>query len=242
MIVLFNPRATKPRNCRLPLSVLALAAVLEGREEYEIVDGNVEDDPTAHHSSTDRSASSGVAGRHRHARPADGGGHGGQPRNPPPAPRRADRVGRLLPFHLSGCGAECQVRGLRGSRPGRRYAAGVAGCTSRRAQPGDDQGPLVQGHLRASPPQSRTADEGSRRLSLEPVSSRSGREVSAALVLRQAHRGASRQHWMPVPLQFLRSACRLRQSREDWRLPARTAAILSTSRPATAQTRSSSTT
>ena len=47
MIILFNPRATKPRNRRLPLSVLALAAVLEGREEYAIVDGNVEDDPTA---------------------------------------------------------------------------------------------------------------------------------------------------------------------------------------------------
>ena len=32
MIVLFNPRATKPRNRRFPLSVMALAAVLEGRE------------------------------------------------------------------------------------------------------------------------------------------------------------------------------------------------------------------
>ena len=47
MIVLYHPRATKPRNRRLPLAVLALAAVLEGREEYEIVDGNLEDDPTA---------------------------------------------------------------------------------------------------------------------------------------------------------------------------------------------------
>lgn len=45
MIVLFNPRATKPRNRRFPLSILALAAVLEGREEYRIVDGNVEDNP-----------------------------------------------------------------------------------------------------------------------------------------------------------------------------------------------------
>jgi len=45
MILLFHPRATKPRNCRLPLAVLALAAVLEGREEYEIVDGNLEDQP-----------------------------------------------------------------------------------------------------------------------------------------------------------------------------------------------------
>jgi anaerobic magnesium-protoporphyrin IX monomethyl ester cyclase len=45
VIVLFNPRATRPRNRRLPLSVLALAAVLEGREEYEIVDGNVDVKP-----------------------------------------------------------------------------------------------------------------------------------------------------------------------------------------------------
>ena len=47
MIVLFNPRATRPRNCRLPLSVLALAAVLDGREEYAIVDGNIDRDPVA---------------------------------------------------------------------------------------------------------------------------------------------------------------------------------------------------
>ncbi len=47
MIVLLNPRATKPRNSRMPLAVLALAAVLEGHEEYEIVDGNVDDDPVA---------------------------------------------------------------------------------------------------------------------------------------------------------------------------------------------------
>ena len=45
MIILFHPRATRPRNCRLPLAVLALAAVLEGREAYEIVDGNLEDRP-----------------------------------------------------------------------------------------------------------------------------------------------------------------------------------------------------
>lgn len=45
MIILFHPRATKPRNRRLPLAVLALAAVLEGLEEYEIVDGNVDEKP-----------------------------------------------------------------------------------------------------------------------------------------------------------------------------------------------------
>ena len=46
MIILFNPRATKPRNRRFPLSILALAAALEGREEYEIVDGNLDPHPT----------------------------------------------------------------------------------------------------------------------------------------------------------------------------------------------------
>jgi anaerobic magnesium-protoporphyrin IX monomethyl ester cyclase len=47
MILLFHPRSTKPKNRRLPLSVLHLAAVLEGREEYEIVDGNADPDPWA---------------------------------------------------------------------------------------------------------------------------------------------------------------------------------------------------
>ncbi len=42
MIILYNPRATKPRNRRFPLSILALAAVLEGREDYAIVDGNLD--------------------------------------------------------------------------------------------------------------------------------------------------------------------------------------------------------
>ena len=42
MILLFHPRSTRPKNRRLPLSVLHLAAVLEGREEYEIVDGNAD--------------------------------------------------------------------------------------------------------------------------------------------------------------------------------------------------------
>ena len=45
MIILFHPRATKPRNCRMPLAILALAAVLEGREAYAIVDGNLDDTP-----------------------------------------------------------------------------------------------------------------------------------------------------------------------------------------------------
>src|SRR5690242_12007100 len=47
MIILFNPRATRPKNRRFPLSVLALGAVLEGREDYEIVDGNADPQPLA---------------------------------------------------------------------------------------------------------------------------------------------------------------------------------------------------
>ena len=45
MIVLYNPWATRSRNRRFPLSVLALAAMLDGREEYEIVDGNLDPNP-----------------------------------------------------------------------------------------------------------------------------------------------------------------------------------------------------
>ena len=44
MIVLFNPLSTTPGKQPLPLSVLSLAAVLEGREPPEtwtLVDGNV---------------------------------------------------------------------------------------------------------------------------------------------------------------------------------------------------------
>lgn len=47
MIILYNPRAIhQPRNRRLPLSVLSIAAVLEGREEYAIVDANLDPQPS----------------------------------------------------------------------------------------------------------------------------------------------------------------------------------------------------
>lgn len=45
MIILLHPRSTKPKNRRFPLAVLSLAAVLEGKEEYAIVDGNADPDP-----------------------------------------------------------------------------------------------------------------------------------------------------------------------------------------------------
>ncbi|MGB7849103.1 MAG: radical SAM protein [Candidatus Acidiferrum sp.] len=46
MIILYNPKATRSRNRRFPLSILAIAAMLEGREDYEIVDGNLDPHPT----------------------------------------------------------------------------------------------------------------------------------------------------------------------------------------------------
>jgi radical SAM superfamily enzyme YgiQ (UPF0313 family) len=46
MILFYNPKATRPRNRRFPLSILAIAAVLEGKEEYAIVDGNLDPHPT----------------------------------------------------------------------------------------------------------------------------------------------------------------------------------------------------
>src|SRR4029077_19728932 len=41
MIVLVNPRATRPGNRRFPLSVMAIGAALGDREEWQIVDGNM---------------------------------------------------------------------------------------------------------------------------------------------------------------------------------------------------------
>jgi anaerobic magnesium-protoporphyrin IX monomethyl ester cyclase len=45
MIILLHPQSTKPKNRRFPLAPLSLAAVLEGKEEYSIVDGNADPRP-----------------------------------------------------------------------------------------------------------------------------------------------------------------------------------------------------
>ena len=47
MIVLYNPLSTTPGKQPLPLSLMSLAAVLEGRESFRLVDGNLEKDPGA---------------------------------------------------------------------------------------------------------------------------------------------------------------------------------------------------
>jgi pyruvate-formate lyase-activating enzyme len=45
MIILLHPRSTSPRSRRFPLSVLSLAAMIEGKEPYAIVDGNADPYP-----------------------------------------------------------------------------------------------------------------------------------------------------------------------------------------------------
>jgi anaerobic magnesium-protoporphyrin IX monomethyl ester cyclase len=47
MIVLYNPLSTTPGKQPLPLSMMSLAAVLEGQEDWTLVDGNVVADPAA---------------------------------------------------------------------------------------------------------------------------------------------------------------------------------------------------
>ncbi len=41
MIVLVNPRATKPKNRRFPLSIMSLGAMLPEGQSWAIVDGNL---------------------------------------------------------------------------------------------------------------------------------------------------------------------------------------------------------
>jgi hypothetical protein len=43
MILLYNPRATEFKF-RLPISVLSLAAMFEGKHPWQIVDGNLDRD------------------------------------------------------------------------------------------------------------------------------------------------------------------------------------------------------
>ena len=45
MIILYNPRSSSNRKPVLPLSLLAIGAVLEGKYDHVIVDGNLESDP-----------------------------------------------------------------------------------------------------------------------------------------------------------------------------------------------------
>lgn len=47
MIVLYNPPSSANRKPVLPMSLLALGAVLEGQYDYCVIDGNLDDDPVS---------------------------------------------------------------------------------------------------------------------------------------------------------------------------------------------------
>src|SRR5678816_3993452 len=47
MIILYNPQSSANKKPVLPFSLLAVGAVLEGKYEYTLVDGNLEDNPLA---------------------------------------------------------------------------------------------------------------------------------------------------------------------------------------------------
>lgn len=47
MLILYNPQSTASRKRVLPMSLLAVGAVLEGEHDYLIIDGNVEPEPVA---------------------------------------------------------------------------------------------------------------------------------------------------------------------------------------------------
>jgi len=47
VLILYNPPSNAGRKAILPMSLLALGAVLEGKHDYQIVDGNLEADPVA---------------------------------------------------------------------------------------------------------------------------------------------------------------------------------------------------
>lgn len=47
-VLLLNPRICSPRSARLPLSLLALGAVLEGKRPWRLMDGNFDPDLVAH--------------------------------------------------------------------------------------------------------------------------------------------------------------------------------------------------
>src|SRR5262249_40387257 len=42
VIILLHPRAVKPKNRRFPLAILSVAAMLEGKADYVIGDGNLD--------------------------------------------------------------------------------------------------------------------------------------------------------------------------------------------------------
>ena len=215
MIIFYNPRATMPKNRRFPLSILALAAVLEGREEYAIVDGNL--DPYPLQTLMDLFSRNRVellavtvmpgpqlapaiqASRQaRRAFPAVPIVWGGYfPSIYTDAALNADYVD----FAVRGQGEDTLLELLEALR-GQRPLEGVRGLSFKDA--------AGKHHHN-----SETAYEGSGRVSVVSLSSASGRGVRPSFIFRPSHGSAPCQHRMSVQLQLLRDCSCLRKRRED---------------------------
>ena len=106
----FNPRATRKGNQRYPLSILALAAMIEGREDYAIVDGNIDDDPAWRWRRFMRERPARMLAVTVMPGPQTRSRRSGVQVVQGNLSRRADRVGRIFSVALSGRGAECELR------------------------------------------------------------------------------------------------------------------------------------
>ena len=216
MIILFNPRATRPRNRRSPLAILALAAVLEGREEYEIVDGNLDDKPDRHHSRAHRqnitlnsSACPSCPARRwsrqwkppvRSADFIPTSKSYGEDTSPPSIPtQRSMRNTSTTSF--AGQGEDTLLEFLDAMR-GKRSFDSILGLSYK------DSFGL---HRNNAERPMRGPDE----FPWSSLPSHPCRKISASVLLRQAHCRAPRQHRMPVQLQLLRRSCSLRQRRKN---------------------------
>jgi len=62
MVILYNPTSANPKQAPLPMSLLALGAILEDKYEYEIVDGNFLKNPYAELSAILREKNASVLG------------------------------------------------------------------------------------------------------------------------------------------------------------------------------------
>ena len=149
MIILVNPRATRPSNRRFPLSIMAIGAALPSGEDWEIVDGNLPGHRhrRAHHRIRHVTARHRRSGT-RHCLHRDAGAttrqrcSAHQTCQSPPS-RHPHYLGRQFRQSLSGAGAECALHRLVGPRPGRTDLRRIAGGAERHARSRDCRGTFV---------------------------------------------------------------------------------------------------
>ena len=127
-VLLINPRITSKRNARFPLSLLALAASLEGKCSCRIIDGNIDRDyiDTIRHAV--RESHFDAVGITVMGGPAGTVGDRRFDRSAPRVSRHSHHLGRLFPHSIHRRRHQRAVRGLRGQRAGRgRLRRAVAG-------------------------------------------------------------------------------------------------------------------